>query len=482
MWLPKRPQSLDEAKLEKQYIEDCILKYLNARGATRGGKFPEILKIPYGLMDFIIQDLRDRDLIATVGGGSGLGGNSGLSFGLTSKGMELADVAARRSPYFGPAPVDLVDYTQSVQAQKFQSNLVRRQHLERAFSDIKISQEYLNQLGPAINSGGPIFLYGKPGNGKTTMSERIARLYRQGIFVPYTIQINGEIIQVFDPKIHKPIPIEILPEDHPLRVDPNAADPRWVYAFRPFIVVGGELTLEMLDLTFISGQASYEAPFQLKANGGVLLIDDFGRQKVKPTEFLNRWIYPLEKGMDFLSLASGRKIEVPFEQLIILSTNLDPKDLGDEAFWRRIKYMIETPSPTASEYKFIFQTICAKKNIVFDEEVFNKLVEKYYVKAKREFRSVHPRDILNRISDFISYFGLESKLTPQVVDQACTLFFGGQAAQSSEPTEEVPPPVSVQAESSIQTSVHRTPAKNIPTIAIEDIDKPLEPMTPQNVA
>lgn len=433
MWLPKRPQSLEDAKLDKQYVEDCILKILNARGSTRGGKFPEMLKIPYGLMESTIQDLRDRDLIATTGGGSGLGGNSGLNFGLTPKGIDVAATAARRSPYFGPAPVDIPDYIESVNAQKFQSRLVRRPHLERAFSDIKISQEYLNQLGPAINSGGPIFLYGKPGNGKTTMSERIARLYRQGIFIPHAIQINGEIIQVFDQKIHKQIPAEVLPEDHPLRVDANVADPRWVYVFRPFIVVGGELTLEMLDLTFLSGQASYEAPFQLKANGGVLLIDDFGRQKVKPTEFLNRWIYPLEKGMDFLSLASGKKIEVPFEQLIILSTNLDPKDLGDEAFWRRIKYMIETPSPTASDFKFIFQSICSKKNIIFDEESYAYLVQRYYIEANREYRSVHPRDILNRVSDFISYFGLEQRLTRQVVDQACQSFFGNQAAQSPTP-------------------------------------------------
>lgn len=431
VWIPKRPQTLDEAKLDRQYLEDCMLKILNMRGSLRGGKFPDILKVPFGLIEDIIQGMRDKDLIATTSGGSGLGGNSGLSFGLTTKGNEAAGICAKRSPYCGPAPVEIPDYIQSVEAQKFQTRLVRKQHLERVFSDIKISQEYLNQLGPAINSGGPIFLYGKPGNGKTTMSERIARLYRQGIFIPHAIQVNGEIIQVFDQKVHAPVPLEILPEDHPLRVDPSAADPRWIYVFRPFIIVGGELTLEMLDLTFLSGQASYEAPFQLKANGGVLLIDDFGRQKVKPSEFLNRWIYPLEKGMDFLSLASGKKIEVPFEQLIILSTNLDPRDLGDEAFWRRIKYMIETPSPNSNDFKFIFQSICAKKKIAFDEDAYNYMVDKYYVQAQREFRSVHPRDILNRVSDFISYFCLEPKLTRQVVDQACNSFFGNQAAQSA---------------------------------------------------
>ncbi len=433
MWIPKRPATLEEAKLDRTYIEDSILKILNAQGATRGGKFPEILKVPYALIEPTIQDLRDRDFIATSGGGSGIGGNAGLNFGLTTKGQEIAATAARRSPYFGPSPVDIPDYIESVKAQKFQTRLVRKQHLDKVFSDILISQEYLNQLGPAINSGGPIFLYGKPGNGKTTMSERIARLFRQGIFVPHAIQVNGEIIQVFDQKVHRPITAEMLPEDHPVRLDPNLVDPRWVYVFRPFIVVGGELTLEMLDLTFLKGQASYEAPFQLKANGGVLLIDDFGRQKVKPTEFLNRWIYPLEKGMDFLSLASGKKLEVPFDQLIILSTNLDPKDLGDEAFWRRIKYMIETPSPSEDDFKRIFQIICEKNKIIFDEEAYTYLIDKYYKQARREFRSVHPRDILSRVSDHIAYYGLNPKLSRELADLACRSFFGAQAAQGQEP-------------------------------------------------
>ncbi len=433
MWLPKRPQSIEEAKLSAHYVEDCILRILATQGPTRGSRFADTLKLPYSLVEPIIREMRDKDLIGAQGG-SGIGGNGGLDFGLTPKGMDAAATARSRSTYFGPMPVDLQDYMTSVHSQKFQFNLVRKQHLDAAFSDILISQEYLNQLGPAINSGGPIFLYGKPGNGKTTMSERIARLFRQGIFVPHTIQMDSEIIQVFDEKIHRPIPLEVLPDDHPLKVDPSAADPRWVYVVRPFIVVGGELTLQMLDLTFRSGQRSYEAPFQLKANGGVLLVDDFGRQKVKPTEFLNRWIYPLEKGMDFLTLSSGKKIEVPFEQLIILSTNLDPRDLGDEAFWRRIRYMIETPSPTDVEFKKIFQTICAKKKILFDEDAYAYLIERFYTQANREFRSVHPRDILNRVSDHISYYTLPSKLTRQLIDHACRALFGGLAAVQDEPS------------------------------------------------
>ncbi len=427
MWFPKKPMSLEEAKLDANYVEESILKILQVNGPTRGNSFADIVKLPYSLVEPVIRDMRDRDLIGTTGG-SGIGGNAGLDFGLTQKGMETAGPIIARSPYFGASPVDVLDYTAAIQGQKFNTSLVRKQHLDSAFNDIMISQEYLNQLGPAINSGGPIFLYGKPGNGKTTMSERIARLWRQGMFIPYTIKADGEVIQVFDEKVHRVITPEMLPDNHPMKIDAKSADPRWVYVFRPFIVVGGELTLEMLDLNHRPGQRCYEAPFQVKANGGVLLIDDFGRQKVTPSEFLNRWIYPLEKQMDFLSLASGKKIEVPFEQLLILSTNLDPRDLGDEAFWRRIRYMIETPSPTEREFKIIFQTICAKKKITFDEDAYAYLVEKYYKQAKREFRSVHPRDLLNRVADHISYLTLPPKLTRDLVDKACRALFGGLAA------------------------------------------------------
>lgn len=438
MWMPKRLESLEDAKLEPQWVEDVILKILNSQGTTRGGKLPEILRLPYALIEPVLQGLRDKDLIGTAGGGSGIGGNAGLNFGLTEKGINNAATIARRSPYFGPAPVELNDYIEACAAQKFNTKLIRKQHLDRAFSDIMISPDYVNTLGPAINSGGPIFLYGKPGNGKTTMSERIARLYRQGIFVPHAIQINGEIISVFDPKVHKPIGMDILPDDHPLKSNPAGADPRWMYVFRPFIVVGGELTLEMLDLKFISGAATYEAPFQLKANGGVLLIDDFGRQKAKPTEFLNRWIYPLEKAMDFLSLASGKKIEVPFDLMLILSTNLDPKDVGDEAFWRRIKYMIETPNPTESDFKKIFQVLCEKKKIQFDEAAFDYLNETYYKSTGREYRSVHPRDIISRLADHIAYFGFPPKLAQNVIDMACRSFFGQQKASGQSADEEAP--------------------------------------------
>lgn len=424
MWYPKRPQSLEEAKLKTYFVHENILKILYAQGATRGVRFCDILKLPFALLDPELRDLREKDMIAPVGG-SGIGGYDGMDFALTKKGTELASAISLRAPYFGPAPITIEDYHHSVQQQKFQTRWIKKQHLESVFADIVISPEYVNQLGPAINSGGPIFLYGKPGNGKTTISERLARLFQQAVFVPYAIQTDGEVIQLFDEKVHRLVPEEALPPNHPCKTDPRSVDPRWVLVYRPFIVVGGELTLEMLDLTFRSGQRCYEAPFQLKANCGVLLVDDFGRQIVKPRDFLNRWIYPLEKNADFLTLVSGRKIEVPFEQILIFSTNLDPRDLGDEAFWRRIRYKVEIPSPSEIDFKKIFMAMCAKHKLGFDEDAFQHLVEKYYRQAKRELRAVHPRDILNHLMDFIFYNGLESKITKKLVDQACPSYFGG---------------------------------------------------------
>ena len=430
MYLPKKPKTLVEAKLERYYVQDHVIKTLFLRGTTRGMAFADAMRVPYSLIDDELKEMRQNDLISPIGG-SGVGGYEGMDFALTEQGRTLGEAAAKRSPYVGPAPVSLEDYTTSVMNQKFNSRWVKKEHLATAFNDIVIPTKTLGLLGPAINSGGPIFLYGRPGNGKTSIAERLARIFRQGIFVPYAIQIDGQIIQFFDEKVHRVIPHDVLPENHPLKTDPRAMDARWVFVFRPFIIVGGELTLEMLDLIYRDGQHCYEAPFQLKANGGVLLVDDFGRQIVSPKDFLNRWIFPLEKNYDFLTLMNGRKVEVPFEQILIFSTNLDPNDLADEAFWRRIRYKIEIPSPTAEAYEKIFRSVCEKGKIAFDEIAFRHLLEEYYQKPQRELRAVHPRDIVGHMTDHIFYNGLESKMTVEVVDMACEPYFGSLDAMPS---------------------------------------------------
>lgn len=430
IWFPKRPETLDDARVRRYQVQDHILKILYVRGTTRGVEFSDILHLPYALLDAELRQLRENHSISPVGG-AGVGGYDGMDFALTKQGRELAAELYQASAYIGAAPVDVQDYFESVKRQRFNSRWIKKAHLDGAFSDIVIDPGYLDQLGPAINSGGPIFLYGKPGNGKTTIAERLARIFRQGIFVPYSIQIDGQIIQFFDEKVHKVVPPELLPDAHPAKADPRSIDSRWVYVYRPFIIVGGELTLEMLDLIFRDGQHCYEAPFQLKANCGVLLVDDFGRQIVKPRDFLNRWIFPLEKGIDFLTLVTGKKVEVPFEQILVFSTNLNPQDLADEAFWRRIRYKIAIPNPGEEAFKKIFKAVCEQAKIAFDEQSFEHMMETYYRKPKRELRAVHPRDIINHARDQISYNNLESQLTKELVDQACSLYFGSIDTRST---------------------------------------------------
>jgi predicted ATPase with chaperone activity len=314
--------------------------------------------------------------------------------------------------------------------QKMPSRWIKRHHLEAAFKDLVISGSHLDALGPALNSGGPIFIYGKPGNGKTAISERLAKIFNQGIFVPYSIQVDGQVIQFFDEKVHRPVPDHLIPADHPVKKDPRLIDPRWVFVYRPFIIVGGELTLAMLDLIYQNGQHCYEAPFQLKANCGVLLVDDFGRQIVKPKDFLNRWIFPLEKGIDFLTLITGKKVEVPFDQMLIFSTNLNPEDLADEAFWRRIRYKISIPNPSEEEFQRIFEGVCQKERLECSSATFQAMLEKHYRKAGRQIRAVHARDIVGQIKDQISYNGLPLQVTEKLMDSACSLYFESRAIAS----------------------------------------------------
>lgn len=421
-WFPKRPADLDSAKTRGYFLQDSILKILYVQGTTRGIEFSQTLRLPYSLLDPEIRHLREIGSIVPVSG-NGIGGYEGLDFTLTTNGREYAASLFERSSYIGVAPVDMSDYQESVRRQKMPSRWIKRAHLDAAFRDLVINESHIDKLGPALNSGGPIFIYGKPGNGKTAIAERLIKIFHQGIFVPYSIQVDGQVIQFFDEKVHRIVPEHLIPDDHPVKKDARSIDPRWAFVYRPFIIVGGELTLEMLDLIFQNGQHCYEAPFQLKANCGVLLVDDFGRQIVKPKDFLNRWIFPLEKGVDFLTLITGKKVEVPFEQMLIFSTNLNPEDLADEAFWRRIRYKIAIPNPTEEEFQKIFEAVCQKEKLEFDLAAFRFMLEKYFRSQKREFRGVHARDIISHMKDQIAYYGQPAQLTTALVESACGSYF-----------------------------------------------------------
>jgi predicted ATPase with chaperone activity len=321
--------------------------------------------------------------------------------------------------YFGSAPVSLNDYIAGVKAQSLEGQHPSADDLKRAFSDILVSERMLRRLGPAINSGRGLFLFGAAGNGKTTIAERVTRAFGQFIWMPRAIGVDGEIIRLFDPVNHEECP---LPATAGL-LDQSKIDRRWVRIRRPTIVVGGELTMDSLEVTLNRSTGISEAPLQLKSNCGTLVIDDFGRQKMSTDTLLNRWIVPLEKRFDFLNLPNGKKIQVPFDQLIIFSTNLEPKDLVDEAFLRRIPYKIEIIDPTEQEFRELMKLMCGRLGFEHEEGPISYLIENHYRKIKRPFRCCQPRDLLLQVKNYCLFRKTAPKLTNENFDLAVENYF-----------------------------------------------------------
>jgi predicted ATPase with chaperone activity len=288
--------------------------------------------------------------------------------------------------------------------------------MRQALSHLVISQETFGQLGPAINSGRSVFLFGHPGNGKTAIAESIGRmLLVNAMYIPYATQIGDQVMRIFDNANH--IPVENSSSDH------RNHDPRWIRVRRPVVITGGELTLEMLDLAYDETHRYYEAPFQVKANGGMLLIDDFGRQQVRPRELLNRWIIPLEKRVDYLTLHTGRKIEIPFDVLIVFATNLAPRDLVDEAFLRRIRHKIEIKDPSWDQYREIFRRVCEARGVPYSDQGLATLIQEHYIKLNRPRRACHPRDIVDQLIDIARYLNVPPVLSKDLIDRACNAYF-----------------------------------------------------------
>jgi predicted ATPase with chaperone activity len=338
---------------------------------------------------------------------------------LTDTGRERARRYVEHCTYFGAAPVSLKDYVRSVEAQSLTKQHPTVEDLQRAFEDLLINKRMLTRLGPAINSGRGMFLFGAPGNGKTSIAERITRAFGQYIWIPRAIGIDGEIIRLFDPNSHEEAP---LPANTALW-DGAQVEKRWIRIRRPTIVVGGEVMMENLEVTINTSTGISESPVQLKSNCGTLVIDDFGRQKMSVDQLLNRWIVPLEKRYDFLNLPNGKKIQVPFDQLIVFSTNLEPKDLVDDAFLRRIPYKIEVGDPSEDEFRDLFKLMCPKLGFEYDEAAINHVIEKHYKDIKRKFRCCQPRDLLQQVKNHCLYQKLPLQLSPEFFDLAVDNYF-----------------------------------------------------------
>ncbi|HZQ10989.1 MAG TPA: ATP-binding protein [Anaerolineae bacterium] len=414
-----QPQNIADTGLPASFIQDLALKIIYFAGEIQAQAVADAICLPHiniiePALSFLV-----REEFLQITGATGYNERA-YKYTITSRGNNKVQELLSRNSYAGPAPVPLAVYNEAVRRQGISGVSVDRDSIRGAFSDIVISDAMLRRVGPAVNSARSIFLYGPPGNGKTTIAERMARLLGGGVYLPHAVFADGQIIRLFDHINHKALSD---PQRNGSNGDSPRRDMRWVNCQRPFIVVGGELTLETLDLIFDPVSKTYEAPFHMKANCGMFLIDDFGRQQMRPQDLLNRWIVPLEKRYDYLTLQTGKKIEIPFDVLIVFSTNLDPRDLMDEAFLRRIRYKINVPNPSWDDFRTIFQRNCSQRSIPYDEEMFKYLVLEHYVKVKREPKSVHPRDLLDQLIDIARYLQREPRLEKELLDAAVDAYF-----------------------------------------------------------
>jgi len=412
--LPPEPRSVEETGLPLGFLADLALKTLYLRGQMTLAEIATSIGLPIANVAEKVMDFLKTDRLVEIRGGSSLAAAS-YQFVIVDRGAEKAQEALARSQYVGRAPVPLDTYVAAVKQQSIASVTVTQEEIVRAFSHLVIPRETLTQLGPAINSGRSIFLFGPPGNGKTTIAEVMIGLMRGEVVLPFAVEVDGQVIKVFDEVYHRPA-IDLATQDR------TRFDHRWVISKRPIVMTGGELTLETLDLIYDETSKYYEAPFQMKANGGIFMVDDFGRQRVSPRDLLNRWIVPLEKRVDYLTLHTGKKLEIPFDMLIVFSTNLDPADLVDEAFLRRIRYKIGIGSPTVEQYEEILKRLCARKQIPYRAEALSRILAFYRTKGLA-LRSCHPRDILDQLIDTARFLQRPPALEPDLIDMACESYF-----------------------------------------------------------
>lgn len=414
-WAPEEPATLSQAGLSESEVENLMLKCLAARSEGTGRFLSDQTQLPFRLIDPMLAAMKLDQLVAHKG--AAMMGD--YVYCLTSLGRERAQKLAEHCTYFGSAPVSLSDYSASVAAQSLCKQHPTEADLHRAFADLLIDKKMLRRLGPAINSGRGLFLFGAPGNGKTSIAERVTSAFGEHIWIPRSLGIDGEILRLFDPSMHDEAPLD-GPEG---LIDHGKIDRRWVRIRRPTIIAGGELTMDMLEVTLNTATGVSEAPLQLKSNCGTLVIDDFGRQRMSTDELLNRWIVPLEKRYDFLNLASGKKIQVPFDQLVIFSTNLEPRDLVDDAFLRRIPYKIEVNDPDEPSFRRLFAIMAPILGIEFDPQAVDYLIETHYKRVNRPMRCCQPRDLLLQVRNLCRYIGEPPRMSKENFDFAVENYF-----------------------------------------------------------
>ena len=414
-FFPTQPKSMEETGIHQESVERLVLKFLLQTGSAAGRSVCRQLKLPLPVVDPLLRELKQEQIIAIVGSAEA----GDYVYSLTDAARNRARRYQEECTYFGAAPVPLNHYIAAVAAQTMNGQKANAAALSNAFSDLIINPEMLDKLGPAVNSGRGCFLYGQPGNGKTSIAERVTASFGQNIWIPRCLEVDGNIIRLFDPQVHE----EVEMTKGSGLLDDSDVDGRWVRIKRPTVIAGGELTMNELEISQSEATKICEAPLQLKANCGTLVIDDFGRQRMPVDELLNRWIVPLEKRYDFLNLPSGKKIQVPFDELIIFSTNLEPRDLVDGAFLRRIPYKIEVPDPSEAEFRELFEIMCKVTKITFSQDCLDYLIDHHYKPEGRPFRACQPRDLLLQVRNLCVFREHPVELSHEALDRSVENYF-----------------------------------------------------------
>lgn len=415
-YAPASPTSLEDAGLHPNDIYPLVLKFLFLHGQRTGVQVSEQLKLPFQVIEPVLVALKQDMLI----GHKSSGGLSDFMYEITATGVEQAKIHLSRTSYCGAAPVNIEEYRKSVSAQSLKRLRPTFEDVKRALEDLTLNDLMLCQLGQAINSGKGMFLFGAPGNGKTSIARRAVRAVAEFIWIPRALTVSGEVIRLYDPMQHEAAPLEDSGE-----ITLRNVDERWIRIKRPTIIVGGELEMKHLEATLNPITGIIEAPVHVKSNCGCMVVDDFGRQQISTTELLNRWIVPMESGHDYMNLPSGRQVSLPFEQLLIFSTNLDPSALCDEAFLRRIPYKIEVFDPNEEQFRQLFYETLTKMEFQAEEGVIENLIEYHYKRPGRAFRFCHVGDLLEQAKDFCEFHRQPLVLDRNILELAVLNYFSG---------------------------------------------------------